>query len=183
MDQRARDGDALLLAARQPLGIAVTTAAEADALQQLTRARDSFRIRAAVEVERQHQIFLDSQQRNQIVELEDEADVPAAEARARLLVERREVRAVDDHAPRRGPVDARDHVEQRRLAGAAAPDEHDDLAPRDRHRHVAQHLALGLAFAIGLADLPELQGGRRHARSFYVGQRTTAEADARRDRR
>ena len=146
-------------------------AAEPDALQQLAGARDALGVRAIVQIERQQQIFLDGQQRDQVEELEHEADVAAAKARARLLVERGEVRAVDEHRPGGGPIDARDHVEQRRLAGAAAADEHDDLAAGNRQRHVAQHDALGVTFAIRLADLTELHGGRRHARSFYVANR------------
>jgi len=81
---------------------------------------------------------------------------------------RREVGAVHGHAPGRRSIDAGDQVQQRGLAGAAAPDEHDDLAAGDRQRHLAQHDALGLAFAIRLAEMPELQGGRGHAESFYV---------------
>ena len=37
----------------------------------------------------------------------------------------------EDHAPRRRPVDAREHVEERRLAGAVRTDQADDRAARD----------------------------------------------------
>src|SRR5919201_1779165 len=84
------------------------------------RARHALGIRTVVEVERQEQVLLDGQQRDEVEELEDEADVPAAETRPRLLVERGEVRAGDDHGARAGRVDPRDPVEQRRLARAAA---------------------------------------------------------------
>src|SRR5204863_232345 len=134
--------------------------------QELARTRPAFGVGAAVELERQQQILLDGEQRDEVEELEDEADVPPAEARARLLVERGEVGAVDAHAARRRPVDAGDHVEQRRLAGAAAPHQHDDLAAREGQRHRAQHDALDVAFAIGLAVLPELQASRRYLYAF-----------------
>jgi hypothetical protein len=121
-------------AARRPTAAreAVTAAGEPHALQQGTRPRHAVRVGAAVEVERQQEVLLHGQEWDEVEELKDEACVPAAEARARLLVERREVGAVHGHAPGRGPVDARDQVQQRGLPGAAAADEHDDLAAADR---------------------------------------------------
>jgi hypothetical protein len=43
-----------------------------------------------------------------------------------------DVLAVEDHSPVRGLVDARDHVEERRLPGTVRTDEADDRPERDR---------------------------------------------------
>src|SRR5262249_13316037 len=81
MDQRSRDGDALLLASREPLGIALAPAAQTDAIEQLAGARGAFGVGAPVQIEGQQQVLLDGQQRDEIEELKDEADVRAPEAR------------------------------------------------------------------------------------------------------
>ena len=163
VDERPRDGHALLLAARQAVGKARARGRRGrPARAGRARAPRPARRRTAVQLERQQQVLLDGEQRDQVEELEDEADVAAPEARARVLVERGEIGAVDHHAARRRAVDAGDQVEQRRLAGAAPPDQHDDLPARDRDRDVAQHGALGIAFAVGLADV---ERARRRARA------------------
>ena len=98
-DERPCDRDALLLAAGE-LGRAVrATVGEADARDHLGHpglvrllARDR---------ERQEDVLLRRQHREQIEELEDEADVPAAQLRQLVSFERRDVRAVDRRRPRR----------------------------------------------------------------------------------
>ena len=47
-----------------------------------------------------------------------------------------DVLALERDAPAVGPVEAADHVEQRRLAGAVGPDDREDLAPADLEAHV-----------------------------------------------
>ena len=121
----------------------------------------------AVQLERQQQILLDGQEWDEVEELEHEADVSAPEARARVLVERGEIGAVHEHAARRRAVDTRDQVQERRLPRPAPPDEHGDLTRGDGDRDIAQHGPLGIAFAVGLADPLELDGGPSHAHRLY----------------
>ena len=78
-DQRARHGDALLLAAAQVGGIGLELVAQADLLQRALRAHDRLRAALAAHVEREAHVLLGRQRREQVVGLEDEADVPAAQ--------------------------------------------------------------------------------------------------------
>ena len=61
-------------------------------------------------------------------ELEDEADLLAAQLRERVLVEPRDVDAVDQDRARRRRVEPGDQAEQRRLAAARRPDDRDELS-------------------------------------------------------
>ena len=98
VDQRARHGDALLLAAGQ-LGRAVREAvAEADGGDQ--RVVPLLVGLAAGERERQHDVLLGGQHRHEVEGLEDEAETVAAQAREALVVERGELGAVDDDRAR-----------------------------------------------------------------------------------
>ena len=106
VDQRARDRHPLLLAAREPVGKAARAVgrgprASSSAAHAPARARRPAQFSSSGK----QQVLLDGQQRDQVEELEDEADVPAPEARARALGERREVGAVDAHRARVGQVD------------------------------------------------------------------------------
>jgi hypothetical protein len=102
--------------------------------------------------------------RQQVEELEDEPDVPAAE-RGRLVGPHvAQALAVDEHLADRRPVEPRDDVEQRGLAGPAGS--HDGDRPTLAHgeRDVAQRLHLGLAAPIRSGDALDLQhcAYRRH---------------------
>ena len=104
-DERARDRDALLLAARE-LGRPVAAAVgEADALDQVIEeglvgllARDR---------ERQQHVLLGGEHRQQVEELEDEADVLAPQQRHLVVGERADVVAGDLDACRRSAGRAR----------------------------------------------------------------------------
>ena len=94
-DQRAGDRDALLLAARE-LGRTVAAAIlEADRLDQLV-APGLVRVLAR-DRQRQRDVLLGAQHRQQVEELEDEADVLAAELRQVGVVERGDLVAGDRH--------------------------------------------------------------------------------------
>ena len=89
-DQRAGDGDALLLSAGELARLMIEAIAEADALQR----RDGQRVRvalpaAAVVQQRQLDVLHRAGARQEIEALEDEADLLVADRRERVLVERR----------------------------------------------------------------------------------------------
>src|SRR5690606_35629393 len=67
----------------------------------------------------------------------------------------------DQHLARRRIVDAADQVEQRGLAGAAAADEGDQLAPGDPRVHAAQHDPLARALPVRLDDPAQLDERRQ----------------------
>src|SRR5262249_17814175 len=78
--------------------------------------------------------------REQIVELEDEADVLRSPARQLAGRRTRDVAAADDHAPRGWLVEASDQVEQGRLAGARGAHEREELSARDLEVEPLQHV-------------------------------------------
>src|SRR5213078_4386506 len=84
---RARDRDALLLAARELHGIVMAAVAEADAGEQVGGARGG--AGRAREVERHRDVLGRRQRRDQVVGLEHVAEHLAAEAGQRRLAEPR----------------------------------------------------------------------------------------------
>ena len=118
VDEGARDGDALHLAARHLRGLLVDVLLQADPFEGVEGALASLGARDA----RQGQGQLDVRQHglvgNQVVGLEDEADAVVAVGVpvAGLVVLCRN--AVDDEVAALEAVEATDDVEHRRLAGA-----------------------------------------------------------------
>ena len=83
---------------------------------------------------RKEDVLLCRQRRNQIEGLEDDADVLPSEQRQLTVVERGEIRAVDDDVPRRGLRQSRDKMEKGGLAGAAGAHYGEKLALRNVER-------------------------------------------------
>ena len=84
--------------------------------------------------------------RQDVEGLEDETDAPAAQQRARVVVERREVGAVDEHAAGVGQFQAGHEVQQRALARARLADDRHPVARLDLEREVRQKGACAEAF-------------------------------------
>lgn len=70
--QRAGHRQALLLAAGEPVRVTPGAVAEADPLEELPGPRPAGRIGLPRDLERQQQILLDGEERDQVEELEDE---------------------------------------------------------------------------------------------------------------
>jgi hypothetical protein len=110
----ARAIAALLLAAGQ-LGRAVATAlGEADALEQ--RVERSALHLASRDGQRQQDVLLGIERRQEVEGLKDEADVPAAQLGQRLVAHRRDVLRPDVDAARRRAIEPGEQVHERRLA-------------------------------------------------------------------
>ena len=117
--ERARHGDALLLAAGE-LGRAVRAAVgERDRLEQLRRRARL--VTAAGERQRQPHVLLGGEDRHEVEGLEDEADLVAPQAREVAVVELADLGVGDRHRAVARAVEPRKHVHQRRLAGARGP--------------------------------------------------------------
>ena len=177
-DERATDRHALLLAARQlrgpvraPVGQPHLRDERVDPVVVRLRAR---------ELQRQGHVLLRRQHRQQVEELEDEADVAAAQFRQLAVVHGRDVLAVDLHGPRRRAVEAGEQVHERRLARARRPHDRRELPAGDVDGHAAQRVDGGLALTV-LAL--EVSGGddRRVARHapFCAGRRSAVKARSR----
>ena len=118
VDEGARDGDALHLAARHLRGLLVDMVFQADPFQGVEGPLAALGARDARQGQGQLDVRQDALVRDQVVGLEDEADAIVAVGIpvARLVVLRRN--AVDDEVSALEAVEATDDVEHRRLAGA-----------------------------------------------------------------
>src|SRR5690606_26410380 len=107
--QRARDGDALLLAAGELRGIVVGALRQAHLLEQRAGSRRG--LADAGDLHGYEHVLERRQRRQQMEELEDEADTRAAQAREAVLVERGDVDALDEYAPGARGIEAGDEAE------------------------------------------------------------------------
>ena len=114
--ERARDRDALLLAAGELRRAVRAAVAEADDLDQLLEPLAVGL--AARDRQRQHDVLLGRQHRQQVEELEDEPELVAAQLGQRAVVEPCELGPVDETEPDVGRVEAGEDVHQGRLARA-----------------------------------------------------------------
>ena len=78
----------------------------------------------------QAHVFLDGERRQQIEELEDEADFLAAQAREPGLVEPMDRLAVEVNFAAGQDVEPAEHMQQRAFAAAARPHDGDEFAAR-----------------------------------------------------
>ena len=137
--QRARDGDALLLAARQLLRIRVHPVLQPHPLQHLKRLALLRRDRRAEHARHDRDVFEHGLSRNQLEVLEDEPDAAAVG----LHLPRRQPREIlsghRDRAVARQAL-AQQQAQERRLAGAARAGEEDELPLLDLDGQIAQRV-------------------------------------------
>ena len=128
-DQRAGDRDALLLAARQLGGPVRQAVAQADGVDH--RVEPLVVDGGAGERQRERDVLPRGQHRDEVVRLEDEAELVAPQRREPLVVEVRELLAGDDDRARRRAVESGEQVHQRGLAGPGGPHDRGELAGRE----------------------------------------------------
>ena len=136
--ERPRDGDALLLAARQLHGAMVGAVREADAAERLQGALAAG---PAVEAGIDHRQFDIAQRvhaRQQVELLEDEADLAVAQARQAVGIEALDRGARRGVLPAGRPVEAADEVHEGRLARARRTHDGDEIALVDVERHAVE---------------------------------------------
>ena len=152
LHQAARDGDALLHAARQLVRVAAAEALQADQIEHGVGALAALLARRAADAERELDVVERRQPGKQAGLLEHHADAvgiglgdgPAgAQDGARRLV-----------------PEPRHHHQQRGLAAAAGPDDHDEAAGADGERDVLQRRHLALAALVDVRQPCHLDGGR-----------------------
>ena len=140
VDQRAREGDALLLPARELARIAVADRRQA---HEIERARDTSvalgRVIAAPHLHRKGEIVLHRHMRKQRVGLEHQPDVAFLRRRAA------HIGIADQHAAARRHVEAGDQPQQRCLAAAGRTHQRDEAAVRDGQIDAFQRLDLAEA--------------------------------------
>ena len=131
--QRPREGDALLLAARNLGDPAVLEAGQAGELEHLGDAASGFLPAPALRDQSEGHVLSGRHVRKERVMLEDHAETPL------LGRKRRDVFALDEDAPRVGRLETGDEAQDGRLAAARGPEQGHDLAASGRQRHAARH--------------------------------------------
>ena len=119
--------------------------------------------RAARQAERQEDVLLGRQHRQQIEELKDEADVPAPQFGELGVAERADLRAVDPRLAAAGPIEPGEQVHQRRLARARRPHHRDQRPLRHRQGDASERIDGHVAVAVAAGQVTRGDANRRLA--------------------
>ena len=111
IDEGTGDSHALLLAAREFGGLMVGTVGKAEEVKQLTSSRAGIAHVVSGDEGRHHDVLLGSELGQQLVKLEDEADVGIAEGGQRFLAQTADVGAVDNDGACIGAVKGADDLQ------------------------------------------------------------------------
>jgi hypothetical protein len=158
VDERPRNGDALLLAARQLIREMVETVAKPDDLQRIHRAPMtlcSLHPGAAVVEQRQLHVIERGRAREQVEALKDESDFLVAHRGKLVLGHPGHVFAVQEILSARRAIKAPEDVHQRGLAGARRTSHRDELARFDVEVAAPQGAHDHLAHRVGLDQVPD----------------------------
>jgi hypothetical protein len=154
LGDRARNRDALLLTARQLRREVVQALAEPYQPQRLLG-----RHRIGGELGDQRRVLERGEARDEVVELEYEADVLAPVARQAGVVEPRQLVVEEPGLAGRSGVEAAEDVEQRGLAAARRPEQHDQPAGIELQVEAAQGVHLDVAGPVDLAQAARAVSG------------------------
>ena len=141
-DETARQRDALGLAAGHLAGAVALHAFEVEPFEPAPRLAEGLVTVRATEQERQRDVLLGGQLGHELAELEDEAEAITPQPGALRLPHRVEALAVEVDLTGVRDEDARQAVEQGRLARAARAHHGDDLAPFHRELGPAKRRGL-----------------------------------------
>ena len=155
--ERAGDGDALLLATRQLARAVRQPVAQADRVDHVVDPR---RVAlGAAEHQRQRDVLLGGERRDQVVRLEHEPDLLAAQFGEVLVVERGEVRVADVDGALGERVEPGEAVQQRRLAGSRRTHDRREPAGFERDRHAVEGVDGRVTDPVDLLGIDRAGGG------------------------
>ena len=117
-DYRARDAHSLLLAPGELAGIMFCAVRQAHDAQRRRRVIFPLGFRQVRQEQRQFHVAFRGEHGQQVVKLEDKADVPRAPGREFAVGEFIDVLARDAHAAARWAVQPADQIQQRAFSGA-----------------------------------------------------------------
>src|SRR6185436_7461545 len=158
-NERPRDRHALLLAARELARFVLRTIREPDELERRGNVALALRGGKLRQQQRHLDVALGREDRQQVVELENEADVARAPFRELAGGQAVEALAGDRDLAAVRAIEATDQVQQRRLSRARGTHEREELAALDREIDRVQHLDALLAARVTLDHL--LDGHQR----------------------
>ena len=153
-DHRPRDRHPLHLPTRQLVGTMVAAMRDGDGVEGVRDALPHLARRPTVEHQGQRDVLLGRQRRQQVEELEDDADPPATEDGHLVVAQARDRGAVDRHVARRRLIESTHQVEQRAFRAAGTHDG-DELPPLDGERHVVQRPDPAAALVEEFGDVPQ----------------------------
>ena len=157
MHEGPRDRGPLQLSPRDPRRMVLQTMGEPHPAGPFPGAGQTVLPGHAGQEQRQRDVLRQGEGGEEVEELEDEADPVAPQRRQPLVVQLREVDAVDGHRPRRGPVHAPAEVQERGLAAPGRSHDGHELAGRELQTDAPQGVHRGLAVAVALVQAPGLQ--------------------------
>src|SRR6202040_1875593 len=152
----ARDGDALLLAARQ-FGRGVMPAiCQSDLRQGFHAEAPSFGFRDAAIDERELKILKCRRPLQEIEALEDEAEIVAAEQGARLARQAADIRTAEVIMSRRRDIETAKDVHAGRLAGTRRSHHGNELALMHGEVHSRERNDLGFTRSVDFGDVAKI---------------------------
>ena len=151
-DDGPGDRHALLLAAGELARVMMLAAGQADDSQRRHDVLAPLAPRQVREQERQLDVLERRQDRDQVIGLEDEADVVGPPAGDLRLGEVAQVLAVHDHLAAGGPVEPGDQVQERGLARARGAHERQELPFADGKIEVDQNRNPELVASVFLVE-------------------------------
>ena len=158
-DERARQRDALLLAAGELAGAVLRAVGQFHFAQPAGgHSQCGFAGDAAGE-QRHGDVFQRGELRQQVVELPDVADGAVAEVSLLRGRERGELNPGADHLPGGGCVQRGQDVQQGRFARAGFADDGDQIAGGEREVQVAEEFEPAVAGSVGLRQILNAENG------------------------
>ena len=156
-DERSRDRDPLLLAARELGGTVAQSLLQPNPSRDLAHRRSSRTV--TVQAQRQADVLGDRERGQQVEGLEDEPDPLAPQDRQPPLAQPRELGVAERHGARGGPVQPRCHVQQRALARARRTHDRGERSGREPDADAIEGDDRAVAAAMDLADLAKRDCG------------------------
>ena len=159
MDQCPGNRHALLFPAGQLVGKTRAAVGQPHRVQEFSGPPDLRRAAVSVQFQRQADVFRHGQRGDEVVELEDEADLLAPEQGPLALGQPCETHLAPVHAHTHVPagrqIDAADQIQQRRFSRPAAPEQHHALSRGDLCVEPAEDRTRVRAFFIDLGQVAQ----------------------------
>jgi hypothetical protein len=163
VSQSSNEGDPLLLAAGQSVGVTMHAIDKADPIEKRPRTVFSTILSPGQLHGKQH-VFQDGQCINQVEGLKHEADAMAPEVRELSLVHAGDVDSADLYTARGWSIQTSEEVEKRTLAGSAASEQDRELALAQLEINSAQNTMELITF------LKIFRDGVKPRRRLFNGQ-------------